>query len=245
MSMLCVPAHMNAHTTASGKKKPAALPALIPASRTSGATPTMPIPFAAAAIVPAVWVPWPLSSFQAAGLLSGAPLTQDALSAKSTFGARSGCVQSRPVSMSPTTTSGLPPVIACASGAWICVMSHCRPASESAPGAAAGTAAAAPLGSEAVRPRGAADVAVLAHGRGEARVAGPRDDDADLAVVRDERAAGVAHGVRCAGGRCAVPVQHEVGRVDAVRRGGDLGCHDAGRCGDYQSGRGDDSFGSG
>ena len=29
--------------------------------------------------------------------------------------------------MSPTTTDGLPPVIACACGAWICRMSHCRP----------------------------------------------------------------------------------------------------------------------
>ena len=48
---------MNAQTTASGKKKPAALPALIPAIFTFGATPTMPMPFAAAAIVPAVWVP--------------------------------------------------------------------------------------------------------------------------------------------------------------------------------------------
>ena len=27
--------------------------------------------------------------------------------------------------MSPTTTAGLPPVIACASNAWICRMSHC------------------------------------------------------------------------------------------------------------------------
>ena len=141
MSMPCVPAHMNAHTTASGKKKPAALPALIPASFTFGATPTIPIPFAAAAMVPAVWVPCPLSSAQAAGLVSGAPLMQDALLAKSTLAAKSGCVASRPVSMSPTTTVGLPPVIACASGAWICCMSHCRPARvSSAPGAAAGAA---------------------------------------------------------------------------------------------------------
>ena len=33
--------------------------------------------------------------------------------------------------MSPTSTDGLPPVIACASGVWICVMSHCSPDSES------------------------------------------------------------------------------------------------------------------
>src|SRR4051812_5745451 len=50
----CVPAHTNEHTTASGKKKPSASPALIAAIRTLGATPTMPAPFDAAAIVPAV-----------------------------------------------------------------------------------------------------------------------------------------------------------------------------------------------
>src|SRR5438093_8288932 len=33
--------------------------------------------------------------------------------------------------MSPTSTEGLPPVIACASGVCICTMSHCRPDSES------------------------------------------------------------------------------------------------------------------
>jgi hypothetical protein len=37
----------------------------------------------------------------------------------------SGCLNSSPVSMSPTRTDGLPPVIACASGAWICRISHC------------------------------------------------------------------------------------------------------------------------
>jgi hypothetical protein len=30
--------------------------------------------------------------------------------------------------MSPTTTAGLPPVMAWASGVWICRMSHCRAA---------------------------------------------------------------------------------------------------------------------
>ncbi len=136
--MWCVPAHMNAHTTASGKKNPPAVPALMPASFTLGATPTIPIPFLAAAIVPAVWVPCPLSSIHAAGLVSGTPPIQDTLSAKSTFGARSGCVKSRPVSMSPTTTSGLPPLMACACGALIWFMSHCRPDRLSPPGAGTG-----------------------------------------------------------------------------------------------------------
>src|SRR3990172_12922 len=81
---------MNAHTTASGKKNRAAAPVLMPAILTFGGTPTMPIPFAAAAIVPAVCVPWPLSSFQAAGAVLGTPPTQETLLAKSTFGARSG-----------------------------------------------------------------------------------------------------------------------------------------------------------
>jgi len=48
---------MNAHTTASGKKKPESLPALMPAILTFGATPTIPTPFEAAAMVSAVCVP--------------------------------------------------------------------------------------------------------------------------------------------------------------------------------------------
>src|SRR6266849_3923850 len=123
--MLCVPAHMNAHTTASGKKKPAVSPALIPAIFTFGATPTMPMPFRAAAIVPAVWVPWPLSSFHADGEVLVLPPMQETLLPKSTFGARLGCVKSRPVSISPTVTDGLPLLIAWAAGAWIWSMSHC------------------------------------------------------------------------------------------------------------------------
>src|SRR5712691_6027699 len=119
--MLCVPAHMKAQTTASGKKKPAASPVLMAAIFTFGATPTMPAPDVsfAAAMVPAVWVPWPLSSFHADGLVLGAPPMHETLLLKSTFGARFGCVKSRPVSISPTTTEGLPLLIACAAGAWI------------------------------------------------------------------------------------------------------------------------------
>ena len=142
------PAHMNAQITASGKKNPTALPALMPAIFTFGATPTMPTPFDAAAIVPAVCVPWPLSSFAAAAPGTGAPLRQFALSASDTFGARSGWWKSRPVSMSPTSTDGLPPVIACACGVWIWRMSHCidEKGSESAAGAL-GRVPCAPLAS--------------------------------------------------------------------------------------------------
>jgi len=84
-----LPAHMNAQTTDSGKKKPAAFPALMPATLTFGATPTMPIVFFAAAIVPAVCVPWPLSSW-AARPGTAAPLTQFTLFATSMFCLRSG-----------------------------------------------------------------------------------------------------------------------------------------------------------
>jgi hypothetical protein len=83
---------MNAQITASGKKNPAALPALIPAILTFGATPTMPMPFDPAAIVPAVCVPWPLSSFAATAPGTATPLTQFALFALSTLGTRSECV---------------------------------------------------------------------------------------------------------------------------------------------------------
>ena len=85
---------------------------MIPASLTLGATPVMPKPFDAAAIVPAVWVPWPLWSSHAAGAVTGAPLSHETLRVKSMFATRSGWSLSRPVSMSPTTTAGLPPVIA-------------------------------------------------------------------------------------------------------------------------------------
>ena len=89
--MWWLPAHMNAQTTASGKKNPAESPALMAASLTLGATPTTPKPFRAAAMVPAVCVPWPLSSFQAAGAVIGMPPMHETLLAKSMFCARSGC----------------------------------------------------------------------------------------------------------------------------------------------------------
>ena len=73
---------MNAHTTISGKKKPSSFDDLIPAILTFGATPTMPIPFDAAAIVPAVCVPWPAWSLPGSSGV-GAPLEQSVLSAAS------------------------------------------------------------------------------------------------------------------------------------------------------------------
>jgi len=72
----------------------------------------------------------------------------EALLAKSTFGARSGCVKSSPVSMSPTSTDLLPPLIARAAGAPIWSMSHCKPDRGSPPGA--GIPASASSGDEPV-----------------------------------------------------------------------------------------------
>ena len=89
-SSLRSPAHMNEQTTASGKNRPSARPALMPATFTFGATPTMPAPLDAAAIVPAVCVPWPLSSSAAAAPGSATPLVQSALSASETLARRSG-----------------------------------------------------------------------------------------------------------------------------------------------------------
>jgi len=48
----------------------------------------------------------------AAGAWFGIPNSHDALRLKSMFWTRSGWSLSTPVSMSPTTTAGLPPVIA-------------------------------------------------------------------------------------------------------------------------------------
>ena len=73
--MWWVPAHMNAQTIISGNRKKSGLIALMAAIRTLGATPTMPTPFEAAAIVPAVCVPCPSRSL-AGGRVAGAPLEQ-------------------------------------------------------------------------------------------------------------------------------------------------------------------------
>jgi hypothetical protein len=83
---------MNAQITVSGKKNPSAFPALMPAILTFGATPMMPMPLTAAAMVPAVCVPCPLSSIAATLPGTATPLKQLALFASSTFGARSGWV---------------------------------------------------------------------------------------------------------------------------------------------------------
>ena len=81
---------MNEQMTMSAKKKPSSFDDLIPAILTRGATPVIPKPFDAAAIVPAVWVPWPAWSSHAASAETGAPLSHDTLRAKSMFPTRSG-----------------------------------------------------------------------------------------------------------------------------------------------------------
>jgi len=63
--------------TISGKKKPASLLDLTPTRLTFGATPVTPIPLTAAAMVPAVWVPWPFLSLSASSG-EATPLEQSA-----------------------------------------------------------------------------------------------------------------------------------------------------------------------
>ena len=114
------------------------------ANRTPGATPVMPRPSSAAAIVPATCVP----CADALGLhalrdWSGLPDRQPADRVRSTAAARSGWVASMPESNTPTSTSGLPRLIVRACGAWMSAISHCS-ADRSVPsaGAASGTRAA-------------------------------------------------------------------------------------------------------
>ena len=111
----------------------------------------MPRPFSGEAIVPATCVPWPFSSTFAGSLqepsasaahgpsTSGTSTVKLRLRAASKFGAMSGWKPSMPVSSTPTSTPRLPGSIAYEpeTVAWIIVMSHCRPASGSAVGAAA------------------------------------------------------------------------------------------------------------
>ncbi len=108
--------------TASARKKslePFRMLALTTASLTFGAMPTMPIPFDSAAITPATFEPWPESSTHEAGSRFGLPPTQETLRDESMLPSRSGWLGSTPVSITPTSTFGLPPVILWASGALI------------------------------------------------------------------------------------------------------------------------------
>ncbi len=91
---------------------------------TPGATPMTPLPFFAAAMVPATWVPWVSTSRQAPVRVSGLPYAQETESAASKFGARSWCWSSTPVSSTPTLTDGEPVVTFQAWSALIWVMSQ-------------------------------------------------------------------------------------------------------------------------
>lgn len=100
---------------------------LTAATFTPGATPVTPTPLTAAAMVPATWVPWSLVvGFHAASAVFGTPPTQEALLSLAIWVARSGWLLEMPLSSTPTTTDGLPPVTACACGTRIWGMSHCR-----------------------------------------------------------------------------------------------------------------------
>ena len=96
------------------------------ASRTFGATPATPIPLRGAAIVPATCVPCVLVvGAHAAGDVSGTPsFMQPTDFDASTLAARSGWLASMPESSTPTSTFLLPPEIALAWSALICLRFH-------------------------------------------------------------------------------------------------------------------------
>src|SRR6476469_1961230 len=106
---------------------PASLTTLTEASRTFGATPTIPTPLRAAAIVPATWVPWSLVvGYQPVAERSGRPASvQLTESAVSMLWTRSGWSGSMPLSRTPTSTLREPSVILWAWSALIIVRSHC------------------------------------------------------------------------------------------------------------------------
>src|SRR6185295_14287149 len=100
--------------------KPASLTTFTDAAFTPGATPAMPTPLIAPAIVAATCVPWlDVVGFQAASAVFTTPPRQDALLSLAIWVTRSGCVLEMPLSRTPTTTSGLPVVTAFAAGVLI------------------------------------------------------------------------------------------------------------------------------
>src|SRR6478735_2676930 len=109
--------------------KPASLTTFTEAIRTFGATPVMPIPLRAAAMVPATCVPWSLVvGYQPVAERSGRPASvQLTESATSMLATRSGWSGSMPLSRTPTRTLRLPSVMSWAWSALIICMSHCSP----------------------------------------------------------------------------------------------------------------------
>src|SRR5215218_8330710 len=97
--------------------KPPSSTTFTDATFTPGATPAIPMPLIAAAIVPATCVPWvDVVGFQADTAVFTTPPRQDALLPDAICAARSGWVLEMPLSRTPTTTFELPVVTACASG---------------------------------------------------------------------------------------------------------------------------------
>src|SRR4051794_35228474 len=115
---------MNAQTVFSGKNNWLPASAIrIDDTFTPGATPIIPAPFFAPAIVPATCVPCSPTGRQAPGRVSTLPYAQDADFDASKFAFRSGCWSSTPVSSTPTVTDGEPGLTAQALSAPIWVMS--------------------------------------------------------------------------------------------------------------------------
>ena len=113
-----------------------------------GATPAMPMPLIGAAIVDAVWVPWPARSCTAAlseqsppAISTGSAVgswskMNEQESARSRLGAMSGWVMSTPLSSTPTRTPCPVASVRAAALAWIRDMSHWQAASGSVDGSA-------------------------------------------------------------------------------------------------------------
>ena len=127
--------------------KPSSLTTLTEAIRTFGATPTMPTPLRAAAMVPATCVPWSLVvGYQPVAEVSGRPASvQFTESGTSMLAARSGWSGSMPLSRTPTRTLRLPSVISWAWSALIIFMSHCSASRGSSRPAAVGSLPTSPL----------------------------------------------------------------------------------------------------
>src|SRR4029453_7704612 len=117
------------------------LTTLIGTTSASGATPTVPTPFAVAAMIPATWVPW--EKVTVGPGVTGSPGTNDRARAALMFGARSGCDMSK--FRSSTATRAPAPVYPASQAnlALIACSPHWKGYIDSSAGRAAGLASAA------------------------------------------------------------------------------------------------------
>ena len=198
--------------------KPASVTTFTEATFTPGATPAMPTPLSAAAIVPATCVPWlDVVGFHAASGVDDAAEAGRALvlgDLRREVGMRAGDAAVEHAD----DDVGLPVVTACAAGTPIWVMSHCRLKSGSTAGLPVASCTAdstvpsvSPSSSGVPRPSVEATASTPAPEAavGEAGVGRAGDENADLSVARDDRAAGGGDPLRCLGRRLALRREHE------------------------------------